>query len=412
MGLIVQKFGGTSVADAERIRRASRRIIRTREQGHKVVVVVSARGNTTDELYGLAYELSSRPPKREMDMLVSTGEQMSVALMAIAIHHMGHDAIGLTGPQIGIRTDSFHTRAKIIDIHPERLVKELENGRIVIVAGFQGVDPEDNITTLGRGGSDTTAVALAAALKADLCEIYTDVDGVYTADPRIVPDARKMDRISYDEMLELTSAGVSVMHSRAMEFAKNYSVPLHVRTSFSEVEGTIICEEVPEMEDLVVRGTALEKKEAKITIRGVSDHPGIAAAILKSLAKSDINVDMIVQNVSEESTTDFTFTVSESVLDEALDAIQQIKDDIGAKGITSDRNIGKVSVVGVGMRSHSGVAVIMFQALADADINIQMISTSEIKISVVVDRSDADRALRVVHKAFGLDEIQQQKEKS
>jgi len=355
MGLIVQKFGGTSVADAERIRRASRRIIRTREQGHKVVVVVSARGNTTDELYGLAYELGPRPPKREMDMLVSTGEQMSVALMAIAIHHMGHDAISLTGPQIGIRTDSFHTRAKIIDINPERLVKELENGRIVIVAGFQGVDPDDNITTLGRGGSDTTAVALAAALKADLCEIYTDVDGVYTADPRIVPDAKKMDRVSYDEMLELTSAGVSVMHSRAMEFAKNYSVPLHVRTSFSEVEGTIICEEVPEMEDVVVRGTALEKKEAKITIRGVSDHPGIAAAILKSLAKSDVNVDMIVQNVSEGSTTDFTFTVSESALEEALDAIQNIKDDIGAKGITSDRNIGKVSVVAVSythLRAH------------------------------------------------------------
>jgi len=403
MGLIVQKFGGTSVADAERIFRASRRVIRTKEQGNQVIVVVSARGHTTDELYALAYELSPNPPKREVDMLVSTGEQMSVALMAIAIHQMGHDAISLTAPQIGILTDSFHTKAKITDIHPDRIVKELEHGRIVIVAGFQGVDPEDNITTLGRGGSDTTAVALAAALKADLCEIYTDVDGVYTADPRIVPDAKKMERITYDEMLEMASAGAGVMHSRAMEFAKKYNVPLHVRTSFAEVEGTIICEEVPEMEDVVVRGAALAKNEAKIIIRGVADHPGVAASILEALAKDDINVDMIVQNVSEGKTTDFTFTVPESDLKDALEAIHRIKDQIGTDKVTSDADVGKVSVVGVGMRSHSGVASTMFRALAEAGINIEMISTSEIKISVIVDRKDADRALRVVHKAFNLD---------
>ena len=404
MGLIVQKFGGTSVADAERIRRAARRVIRTKEDGHRVIVVVSARGDTTDELYALAYELSPAPARREVDMLVSTGEQISVALMAIAIHQMGHDAISLTAPQIGIRTDSVFTKAKILDINPERIVRELDKGRIVIVAGFQGMDPNDNITTLGRGGSDTTAVALAASLKADLCEIYTDVDGVYSADPRVVPEARKMDKISYDEMLELASAGAGVMHSRAMEFAKKYSVPLHVRTSFSDVPGTIICEEIPEMEDIVVRGAALAKDEAKVTIHRVPDRPGIAARILIALAEADVNVDMIVQNVSEGLTTDFTFTCGITDLEDALDAIHGIQHEVGAERITSDKNIGKVSVVGVGMRSHTGVASTMFRALAEAGINIQMISTSEIKISVVVNKDDADRALRVVHKAFELDE--------
>ena len=404
MALIVQKYGGTSVADAERIRNVARRIVRTKEAGNEVVVVVSARGDTTDQLYSLAYEISKTPPKRELDMLVATGEQESIALVAMAIHALGHDAISFTAPQVGIYTDDVHQKASIRRISPDRLQRELAKGRIVIVAGFQGVDSEDDITTLGRGGSNTSAVAIAAVIHADVCENFTDVDGVYTADPRIVPDARKLDSISYDEMLELASLGAQVLQSRALEFAKKYNVPIHVRSSFSDVPGTIICEEAEEMEEVAVRGVALQRDEAKITLQGVPDVPGIAARICGAMAKRNINIDMIIQNATVSGHTDFTFTCLKADFRDAVEAIEQIRRDVGAAGVLSDENIAKVSVVGVGMRSHTGVAHTMFQCLADAGINIQMISTSEIKISCVVDEARGEDAVRVIHKAFKLDQ--------
>ncbi len=404
MALIVQKYGGTSVADAERIRNVARKIIRTKEAGNDVVVVVSARGDTTDQLYSLAYEISATPPKRELDMLVATGEQESIALVAMAIHAMGHDAISFTAQQVGIFTDDVHQKASIRRISPDRIQRELAKGRIVIVAGFQGVDSEDDITTLGRGGSNASAVAIAAVLKADVCENFTDVDGVYTADPRIVPDARKLDSISYDEMLELASLGAQVLQSRALEFAKKFNVPIHVRSSFSEAPGTIICEEAEEMEEVAVRGVALQRDEAKITLQGVPDVPGIAARILGAMAARNINVDMIIQNATVSGHTDFTFTCLKADFRDAVEAVEQIRRDLGAAGVISDENIAKVSVVGVGMRSHSGVAHTMFQSLADEGINIQMISTSEIKISCVVDEARGEDAVRVIHKAFKLDQ--------
>ena len=403
MGLIVQKFGGTSVADADRIEAAAKRVLETRAAGNDMVVVVSARGGMTDELIELANEIHPDPPPRELDMLLSTGEQQSIALMAMAIDKLGHKAISFTGAQVGLMTDSRHSKARIQKVGTEKIRKALQDGNVVIVAGFQGIDENDNITTLGRGGSDTTAVALAAVLQADLCEIMTDVDGVYTADPRRVSAARKLEVITYDEMLELASLGAKVMHSRAMEFAKRYQVPLKVRSSFSGAEGTLICEETPDMEEVVVRGAAVNCDEAKVTIHAVPDQPGIAASVFAALADADVNIDVIVQNISADGKTDITFTVARGDLDRAIETARATAAEIGAARVSSDPSIAKLSVVGIGMRSHTGVASKMFSTLADAGVNIQMISTSEIKISCVIDEAAADTALRAVHTAFDLD---------
>lgn len=406
MGLIVQKFGGTSVANAERIKAAAKRIVETYKAGNKVIVVVSARGQTTDELIDLAYEIMDNPSTREMDMLMSTGEQISIALVAMAIHAMGYPAVSFTGGQVGIVTDSSHTKARIKNINTQRMQKELDKGTIIIVAGFQGIDANENITTLGRGGSDTTAVALAAIMKADRCDIFTDVDGIYTADPRKVPHARKLDKVSYDEILELASLGAQVMHSRSIEFAKKYNVPLYVRSSFNTNEGTLICKEVKEMENIVVSGVAISKDDAKITIRAIPDVPGQAAKIFHEIASKNINVDMIIQNASIEGRADVTFTVPRSDLRLALETAEKIRKDLNAKEVLHDSKIAKLSAVGIGMRSHCGVAEKMFSALAKEKINIQMISTSEIKISCVIDEAHADRALRTIHTAFGLDKVE------
>ncbi len=401
--LIVQKFGGTSVKTADRILAAAKRVLETRSRGADLVVVVSARGGMTDELIELAKQVHPQPPLRELDMLLATGEQQSIALMAMAIERLGHKAISFTGAQAGLMTDNRFSKARIQKIGTERIRQALADGNVVIVAGFQGIDPEDNITTLGRGGSDTTAVALAAGLGADLCEIYTDVEGVYTADPRLVPTARKLDVITYDEMLELASLGAKVMHSRAMEFAKKYHVPLKVRSSFSDAEGTLICEETPDMEEVVVRGAAVRCDDAKVTIHAAPDRPGVAARVFAALADADVNIDMIVQNVSEEGKTDITFTAPRADLERTLATADAAAKEIGAGKVSSDSSIAKLSVVGIGMRSHSGIASTMFRALAEAGVNIQMISTSEIKISCVIDEADAETALRAVHAAFGLD---------
>ena len=406
MGLIVQKFGGTSVANAERIKAVAKRIVETYKAGNKVIVGVAARGQTTDELIDLAYEIMDNPPTREMDVLLSTGEQVSIALVAMAIHAMGYPAVSFTGGQVGIVTDSSHTKARIKNINTQRMQKELDKGTIVIVAGFQGIDANENITTLGRGGSDTTAVALAAIMKADRCDIFTDVDGIYTADPRKVPHARKLDKVSYDEILELASLGAQVMHSRSIEFAKKYNVPLYVRSSFNNKEGTLICKEVEEMENIVVSGVAISKDDAKITIRAIPDVPGQAAKIFHEIASKNINVDMIIQNASIEGRADVTFTVPRSDLRLALETAEKIRKDLNAKEVLHDSKIAKLSAVGIGMRSHCGVAEKMFSALANEKINIQMISTSEIKISCVIDDAHADRALRTVHTAFGLDKVE------
>jgi aspartate kinase len=404
--LHVQKFGGTSLADSDKILAAARRAIQAHKRGDQVLVVVSARGHTTDELIALAKEITENPPAREMDMLLSTGEQVSVALMAMAIQSLGVPAISFTGAQIGLVTDSFHTKARIRDISTERMVQALSDGKIVIVAGFQGVDEHYNITTLGRGGSDTTGVALAAVLGADACEIYTDVDGVYTTDPRVVPEARKIDRISYDEMLELASLGAGVMHSRSIEFAKKYGVPIHVRSSFADAAGTWIIDELDAHRlGVPVTGAALAKDEARITIRGVPDRPGVVYAIFRTIAASNIVVDMIVQNVSRKGTTEVSFSVARGDLPETLRAAEHAAREIGATAVTHDAEVSKISVVGLGMRTHTGVATTMFEALAAAGINIQMITTSEIKISVLVDRPSAVPALRAIHRAFALDEM-------
>lgn len=404
MALVVQKFGGTSVATSERILSAARRAIRSRQAGNQVVVVVSARGDTTDELISLAHEITEFPPAREMDMLLSTGEQISIALMAMAIQSLGHPAVSLTGAQVGIVTDALHTKARIKSISTERVRQALAAGQIAIVAGFQGVDEQDNITTLGRGGSDTTAVALAAVTDADVCEIYTDVDGVYTTDPRIVPEARKIDRISYDEMLELASVGAGVMHSRSIEFAKKFGAPIHVRSSFTDTDGTWIVAATPDMEEVVVRGAAVVKDDARVTIWGVPDQPGAVHRIFTHIAERNIVVDMIVQNVSTDGRTQVSFTVVRGDLHETLGAAEDVAREIGAGGVHHEDNVAKVSIVGVGMRAHSGVADRMFAALAARDINIKMITTSEIKISVIVDRDRAAEALRAIHHAFALHE--------
>jgi aspartate kinase len=401
---VVQKFGGTSVADANKILAAARRAIRAQREGNGVIVVVSARGHTTDELIGLAKEITDRPPARELDMLLSTGEQISIALMAMAIQSLGTPAISFTGAQIGIVTDSFHTKARIRNISTERMEQALAEGKIVIVAGFQGIDEHANITTLGRGGSDTTAVALAAVLGADACEIYTDVDGVYTTDPRVVPEARKIDRISYDEMLELASLGAGVMHSRSIEFAKKFDVPIHVRSSFSDAPGTWIVSELEARRlGASVTGAALAKDEARITVTGVPDRPGLVHALFRPIAEANIVVDMIVQNVATAGTTEVSFTVAAGDLAETLRVAESAARAIGAGAVLHDPDVAKVSVVGEGMEIHTGVANLMFETLAREGINIQMITTSEIKISVLVDRAAGVPALRAVHRAFELE---------
>ncbi len=396
----MQKYGGTSVADGERVKNVARRVIKTKKEGNDTVVVVSAPGNMTDELIELAQEITDSPPAREMDMLLATGEQRSIALLAMAICHEGFNAISFTGPQAGIITDDIHSKARIKDVQAHRITDELEKGKIVIVAGFQGSTEDNAITTLSRGGSDTSAVALAAGLNADVCEIYTDVDGVYTADPRIVPDARKLDSISYDEMLELASLGAKVLNSRAVEYAKKYSVTLHVRSSFNESAGTIVSEEVDDMEGVVIRGIAHDEGQAKVSIFGVPDNPGVAYKIFDAIASAEINVDMIVQGVSRDGKANISFTVSETELRHTLEIIQGLSDELGISDVVGDENIAKVSAVGIGMRSHYGVAAEMFQALAEANINIQMISTSEIRLSVVVDKKDVKRAVKAVHDKF------------
>jgi aspartate kinase len=406
LSLLVQKFGGTSVADSSKILAAARRSIQAHQRGEQVLVVVSARGHTTDELIALAKEITDKPPAREMDMLLSTGEQVSVALLAMAIESLGVPAISFTGAQIGLVTDSFHTKARIKNIASDRMAQALAEGKIVIVAGFQGIDEHYNITTLGRGGSDTTAVALAAVLGASACEIYTDVDGVYTTDPRIVPEAAKIDRISYDEMLELASLGAGVMHSRSIEFAKKYGVPIHVRSSFSDSPGTwIIGEDDSRRLGVAVTGAALARDEARITVLGVPDRPGVVHSLFHTIARANIVVDMIVQNVAQEGATEVSFTVAKGDLSETLRAAESAAKEIGATGVTYDAEVAKVSVVGLGMRTHTGVATGMFEAVAAAGINIQMITTSEIKISLLIDRASAVGALRAIHRAFQLDEV-------
>jgi aspartate kinase len=401
MAIIVQKFGGTSVADSMKILAAARKAIRAQMDGNQVVMVVSAMGKNTDVLVDLAKQITDEPPAREMDMLLATGEQVSVALMAMAIHSLGHKAISLTGAQIGIITDSIHTKARIRSISTERMQQALDDGNIVIAAGFQGIDEANNITTLGRGGSDTTAVALAAALQARSCEIYTDVDGVYTTDPRIVPEARQAKQISYDEMLELATAGAGVMHNRSIEFAKKFNVPVHVRSSVSDNPGTMIVAE-PEAANMAVCGAALAKHEAHVTILGVPDRPGAALSIFSRVAAKNIAMDMIVQNEAAEGRADLSFTVFRDDLPGTMRAVDEAVKELGAEGYTCDENMSKISAVGLGMATQPGVAGTMFRSLAEKGINIQMISTSEIKISVLIAAEHAQEALRTVHEAFQL----------
>ncbi len=403
MGLIVQKYGGTSVANADKIKNVAKRVARTKMEGNSLIVVVSAMGEMTDELVELARQITDTPNEREYDMLLSTGEQISVALLAMALHSLKQEAISFTGGQVGIRTNGWHTKARIISIETDRIQKALDAGKIAIVCGFQGVSGDLDITTLGRGGSDTSAVALAAAFKADLCEIYTDVDGVYTADPRIVPEARKLPRISYDELLEMASLGAQVMQTRAVEFGKKYGVPMRIRSSFNDDPGTLVTKEVASMEEVVVSGVSLHEKEAKITIVGVPDKPGVAAKLFEIIASQNIVVDMIIQNVSARGASDISFTVPKEEMKRALKVGEEMKKTLGAREVRADEKVAKVSAVGVGMRNHSGVAARMFKALADKGINIDMISTSEIKISCVVDADRGRDALRAVHKAFELD---------
>jgi aspartate kinase len=405
MGIIVQKYGGSSLADAEKIKNVAGRVAKRKEQGNAMVVVVSAMGKTTDQLIDLALQLNDRPEDREMDVLMSTGETVSSTLMVMALHAMGHDAISLSGGQAGIRTDKVHRKARIMSINPKRMHAELEKGRIVIVAGFQGLtqDADSDITTLGRGGSDTTAVALAAALEADACQIYTDVEGVYTADPRIVPDARKLDEISYDEMLELASVGAKVMHSRAVEVGGVYNIPILVASSFKEASGTLIHGGVSMEQFKKVRGIAHDLDVAKVTVRHVPDRPGIAATIFEPLTDAHVSVDTIVQNTSEEKLTDLTFTVSRTDLPKALSVIEKKAKEIGAREVVSDENLGKVSIVGTGMQSAPGYASRMFRTLSDAGINIDMISTSEIRITCIVEEARVKDAVKALHKAFALD---------
>ncbi|NKN32286.1 aspartate kinase [Marichromatium bheemlicum] len=405
MALIVQKYGGTSVGSVERIEAVADRVKRWREQGNQVVVVVSAMSGETDRLVGLARQIQSRPEPRELDVLLSTGEQVTIALLSMALAARGCPARSYTGAQVHILTDSVHNKARIRDIDAARVGADLEAGRVVVIAGFQGVDEEGDITTLGRGGSDTSAVAIAAALKADECQIYTDVDGVYTTDPRVEPKARKLDRITFEEMLEMASLGSKVLQIRAVEFAGKYQVPLRVLSSFGEGEGTLITFEEDEVEDAKIAGIAFSRDEAKLTILGVPDRPGVAHEILGEIAAANIEVDMIIQNVAAEAaTTDFTFTVQRGDYVRALEILQARAATLGARQVLGDEQIVKISLVGVGMRSHAGIASRMFETLAREGINIRMISTSEIKISVVVDERYLELGVRALHDAFGLDQ--------
>lgn len=407
MSIIVQKFGGTSVANSDKIHRAARRAIREKLLGKQVVMTVSAMGGTTDQLLDLARQVCSDPPKRELDMLLTTGEQVSIALMAMAIQSVGHEAISLTGGQLGLMTDSIHTQARIQTISKDRINNELSAGRIVIVAGFQGIDATGEITTLGRGASDTTAAALAAVLGAEVCEIYTDVDGVYTTDPRQVPEARKIDAITYDEMLEMAAVGAKVMHSRAIEFAKKYNVPIHVRSSLTDEPGTMIMNQTQGMEDVAVRGATLKQDLATIVFTRVPNTPGIAADIFAEVGRHRILVDDIIQNFSEDRKfANVGFSTEQAQAAEALDICRRLAQERGFGGVALDENVSKVSVVGIGMRTHTGVASTMFKALADAQVNIDSISTSEIVISAIVPKKDGPKALQAVHKAFKLDQPQ------
>ena len=400
MPLLVQKYGGTSVGSIERIKQVAAKVIRAKRVGHDVVVVVSAMAGETNRLLGLAHEIAEIPDEREKDVLLASGEQVSVALLTLALKELGQPARSYLGHQVRIETDNAYGKARILSIDSTKIVQAINAGDVVVVAGFQGVDEDDNITTLGRGGSDTSAVALAAFLSAQACEIYTDVDGVFTADPGICPQARKLARISYDEMIELASTGAKVLEIRSVEFAKNYSVPVHVRSTFSDVEGTWLVNEEESMNDVLVSGVASDKNEAKITLVRVPDQPGLAAQIFGPIADAHIVVDMIIQNASEDGTTDLTFTVPKADHKKALSIMEKALPAVHAKGITVDTEIAKVSVVGVGMRTHAGVAAKMFQVLAAEGINIEMISTSEIKISVVINAKYTELAVRVLHEAF------------
>jgi len=402
VSLIVQKFGGTSVGSTERIRNVAQRVLATQREGHQVVVVVSAMSGVTDNLIRLAREVSPSPTEREMDVLLATGEQTTIALTAMAINALGGKAVSLTGAQAGITTDGVHTKAKIANITPAQLHGHLDAGNICIVAGFQGETADHSITTLGRGGSDLTAIALAAATKADLCQIFTDVDGVYTADPRIVPTARKIQEISYDEMLEMASTGSKVMQSRSVEFAKKFGVLFEVRSSFNQNPGTLVKEETMSMENVVIRGVSVDRNQAKITLSHVPDHPGVAARIFNAISEAGINVDMIVQNVSTADTTDISFTVHRDELPKVETTLRPLVEEVGAKGFTAVDGIAKLSVVGIGMRSHSGVAAALFDFLSKGGINIQMISTSEIKISVIIDEDKIVEAANLAHEGFKL----------
>jgi len=402
MALIVQKYGGTSVGDVDRIKSVARRVTQARAAGHDVVVVVSAMAGETDRLIGLAQKMAERPDERELDVILATGEQVSIGLLSLAIQGLGYRARSFTGSQVRIQTDDVHTKARIVSIDADRVRQALAEGEIAIVAGFQGVSAEDEITTLGRGGSDLTAVAMAAALAADVCEIYTDVDGVYTADPNIVSEARKLDRISYDEMLELASLGAKVLQTRSVEYAKNYLVPVHVRSSFNDNPGTMVVKEDAAMEKVVVSGIAYNKQEAKITITRVADRPSIAATLFGRVAEANIVVDMIVQNIGQDGSTDISFTVPKTDYARTQEIVRVMLKEIGADKVIGDDKIAKVSIVGVGMRTHSGVAAKMFETLGREKINILMISTSEIKISCVIEAKYTELAVRVLHEAFGL----------
>jgi aspartate kinase len=402
--LIVQKYGGTSVGSIERIRHVAERVIEVKKTGDDLIVVVSAMSGETDRLIGLAHQIAERPDEREYDVLVSTGEQVSIALLAIALQSMGYRAVSFLGFQVSIVTNSEFTKARILSIDSEKITKALRDGSIVVIAGFQGIDEEENVTTLGRGGSDTTAVAIAAALNADVCEIYTDVEGVYTTDPTICSNARKLDRITYDEMLEMASLGAKVLQTRSVELAKKYNVPVHVRSTFSQNSGTVVTKEDETMEKVVVSGIAYNKDEAKITIVKVPDRSGTASKIFTPISAANIYVDMIIQNVSEDGYTDVTFTVSKSDMKKALEVIKGIVKEIGAKDVQYDKEVAKVSIIGVGMRSHAGVAAKMFATLGKEGINIMMISTSEIKISCVMSAKYVELAVRALHEAFELGE--------
>lgn len=405
--LVVQKFGGSSVANVERIKEVARRVVSYKQQRQDVVVVVSALGDTTDDLEKLAFSIHPNPPDREMDMLMATGEQISCSLLAMAVKKLGYDAISFTGAQVGIKTDRQHTKAKIVKIDAKRIQKALLHNKIVIVAGFQGVTTDDEITTLGRGGSDLTAVALAKALNATVCEIYTDVKGIYTTDPRIEKKAKKLSHITFEEMLEMAALGSQVMQARSIEVAKKYNIPMHVRSSFSKEEGTMIIRKNEKMESVSVRGITCNKSEAKVTICGVPDKPGIAAKIFTEISKAGINVDTIVQNVSHTRQTDISFTVPKTDINKTIKTIKALSDKMKFVDIITDDEIARVSIVGSGMRSHKGVAATMFQALADHKINIEMITTSEISISCIINRKSSDQAVRILHKKFNLDRIAQ-----